>query len=372
MRARRRARPRSPPTRRCCAALGPRRAARRAARRLPRRAADLPQALAAVDLALWDRAGRRAGAPGRGAARRRTRPRGRRQRDARRRGPRGRGGRRRDAARARGLPLREGQGRAWATTPGASPPCARRWARTSRCGVDANGAWDAPPRRWPTLRGARARRARAGRGARARRRGAARGARPRRPCRVAMDETAAEPGAAGVGRRRRRVPEDRPLRRDLRAARDAAAARAAGARSTSPRRSTARWASRRACTPPPRSRRAAAGAAVRAGHARRLRGLSDVLPARRRRDRRALGAGAARLTRWARARVRPAARGGRSGVTPAAREPRLGHSGSGDAGRRHSRVASAALSSRSLRRSRAPADGTRRQVAGAHPTQAFA
>ena len=49
---------------------------------------DLPQALAAIDLALWDRAGRRAGRPVAELLARRRRRFCRRQRDARRRGPR--------------------------------------------------------------------------------------------------------------------------------------------------------------------------------------------------------------------------------------------------------------------------------------------
>ena len=47
---------------------------------------------------------------------------------------------------------------------------------------------------------------------------AMRAVRAKSPVPVAMDETAAERGAAGRGRGRRRVPEDRPLRRDLGAA----------------------------------------------------------------------------------------------------------------------------------------------------------
>ena len=62
---------------------------------------DLPQALAAIDLALWDRAGRRAGRPVAHLLAAGRRDRGRRQRDARRRGPRRRGSARPPRPRAR-------------------------------------------------------------------------------------------------------------------------------------------------------------------------------------------------------------------------------------------------------------------------------
>ena len=65
------------------------------------------------------------------------------------------------------------------------------------------------------------------------------------PVPVAIDESAAEPGAAGAGRGRRGLPEDRALRRDRRRAARRARPRARRARpSTSPRPSTARSGSR--------------------------------------------------------------------------------------------------------------------------------
>ncbi len=104
--------------------------------------AVLPQALAAVDLALWDLAGRRAPASRSGgcsaaaavaqpvevnAHDRRSRPAGAAAAAA--------------AARAAGFAMRQGEGRRSATTPGAWRPCARRPARRWRSALDANGAW---------------------------------------------------------------------------------------------------------------------------------------------------------------------------------------------------------------------------------------
>ena len=66
-----------------------------------RDAADLPQALAAVDLALWDRAGNREGRPVSELHHRRAGRERARQRDDRRRGPRGRRGRGRRRRRGR-------------------------------------------------------------------------------------------------------------------------------------------------------------------------------------------------------------------------------------------------------------------------------
>ena len=106
-----------------------------------RAVADLPQALAAVDLALWDAAGRRAGRPLAALLTDAPLPRRPGQRDdrrrptARRRGA-GRGGRGR-----RGLRLRQGQGRRRRRR----RPRGRRAARGRpdvALRIDANGAWD--------------------------------------------------------------------------------------------------------------------------------------------------------------------------------------------------------------------------------------
>ncbi len=71
---------------------------------------------------------------------------------------------------------------------------------------------------------------------------------------VAMDETAAEPGAAGVGRRGRGLPEDRPLRRHhRRPARRAGRARGGLGGLRGVDATTARSASPPACTWPRRS-----------------------------------------------------------------------------------------------------------------------
>ena len=186
---------------------------RRRARRLRGRA-RLPQALAGGrPRAVGSRV-----AAARGAARLRAprcgRPRrGRRStrrsapRTARRR--RGRGGRG-----ARGLPLREGEGRrrrrrrARGRRPRGGR--ARRWRCAST--PTAHGAAEeavAQPAR------ARARRARARRGAGARRRRRCARCAARRRCRSRWTRRPPSP-ARRVGRRRRRVPEGRALRRDLR------------------------------------------------------------------------------------------------------------------------------------------------------------
>ena len=189
-----------------------------------RAAADLPQALAAIDLALWDRAGRHSGrpvaelladdpldavpvnatvdAPDRATARP-TAPR-----------PRGAG----FSCVKLKVGVGDDAGRVAAARAAAGPSMALR--------LDANGAWES--RRRSHDRGARPRRARARRGAGPRHARAARGARPRAgPHRDGRDRRRA--GRARVGRRRRGVPEGRPPRRDLRAPRAAALAQATGA-----------------------------------------------------------------------------------------------------------------------------------------------
>ena len=113
-----------------------------AARRLPRASTTCPQALAAIDLALWDRAGRRAGRPGRGAARP-TRPRrtvavNATLSRARPRGRRRAGGARGCAPGFECVKLKVGvgddAGRVAAVRAAAGPEMALR--------LDANGAWD--------------------------------------------------------------------------------------------------------------------------------------------------------------------------------------------------------------------------------------
>ena len=161
------------------------------------RAPTCPQALAAIDLALWDRAGRRAGRPVAELLARRRGGCRRRQRDDRRRGPR----RRRSPGRrggARRLRLREGEGRG------------RRRCRPDRGGPRRGGPGGRDPRRRQRRlvlgrRGARApARARPGRAGV--RRGAGRTASTRcasvravSPVPLAMDETAAQPGAVASG-----------------------------------------------------------------------------------------------------------------------------------------------------------------------------
>ena len=209
----------------------------------------LPQALAAIDLALWDlrRAPRRRagvallGARGRGA--------GRGQRADRRRGPRGRGGRGRGAAArpaSRCVKLKVGigddAGRLAAVRAAVGPDVAIR--------LDANGAWERRRRRSRDLRALAPSGHRAVRGAGPRPRGAARACADGAACRSRWTRPRPRPGALGRGARRRGVPEDRPLRRDQRRCwrRPRACARPA-ARSTSPRRSTGRSGSPPRCTP---------------------------------------------------------------------------------------------------------------------------
>ena len=204
-----------------------------------RPSATCPQALAGVDLALWDRAGRRAGRPVAALLAALA------VRDAiavnATLGAEDRAGAAAQAPRRarRGLPLRQGQGRASATTPVAWPRSARRSGRESPIRVDANGAWGSPDEALANLRAL----APAGlelaeepvHGVEA-----LRAVRAASPMPVAMDETAAEPGAVGSG------AADAVCLKVARCGgisgllRDAAAARAAGSRSTSPPPSTGR------------------------------------------------------------------------------------------------------------------------------------
>ena len=203
-----------------------------------RRVDDLPAALAAIDLALWDRAGRRAGKPVAALLDGQPARRGAGQRDARRRSTAPGvaeqaaravregfaclkvkvGSRRRRRPRGRGARRRRPAGRA---APG-------RQRRVERGG---GGARD---------RGARPGRPRAGRGARARPAGGARGARAGGGARRDRRDRG-RARRARRGRRRRGLPEDLPLRRHLRPARRRhARARLRRRGRTSPRRSTAR------------------------------------------------------------------------------------------------------------------------------------
>ena len=106
---------------------------------------------------------------------------------------------------------------------------------------------------------------------------------------IAMDETAAEAGRAGVGCRRRRVPEGRALRRDQRALE---AARAARARRR--RRLPGLHLRRPGRASPPRCtwRRRWAWTAPAAWPRWAVRGLCGPVPGARRRDRSANRAGA--------------------------------------------------------------------------------
>ena len=236
------------PTRRGAARRRPARRPRRAARRLRAPSATCPQALAAVDLALWDRAGRRAGRPvahllAAGAAAARAG-----QRDDRRRGPRG-GGRAGAAAAARAgfgcvkvkVGIGDDAGRVAAVRAAVGPGVAIR--------VDANGAWATPSEALANLRAL----APAGlefaeepvHGVD----GAARGARRRRRCRSRWTRRAAEPGAAGSGAADAvclKIARCGGITGVLRDARGGA--RGGLRRSTSRRRSTGRSASPRACT----------------------------------------------------------------------------------------------------------------------------
>ena len=212
-----------------------------------------------------------------------------RQRDDRRRGPRRRA-RRAAAAAAQAdfdtvkvkVGIGDDAGRLAAVRAAVGPRVAIR--------VDANGAWDVDEA-VAALQLARARRDRAGRGAGPRRRGAARGA--RRGRRAAGDgRDGGRGGRRGLGRDRRRVPEDRALRRHHRRPARRRARRASPAPpSTSPRPSTARSGSPPPSTPPP---------GLTAGGPLPAHGLATLdlfaeprrAPARRpRRDPRALRAG---------------------------------------------------------------------------------
>ena len=172
-----------------------------------RDAADLPQALAAIDLALWDRAGRRAGPPVCRAAR--DRPARRRCRSTRRSAPRTARGAaaRRPRAAADGLRLREGQGRH------------RRRRRAGRGGARGGRAADGDParrqRRLGRRGGGRAIEALAPAGLELVEEpvhgvAAMREVRERVAARIAIDETIGESRRAGGRRRRRGLPEDLP------------------------------------------------------------------------------------------------------------------------------------------------------------------
>ena len=111
---------------------------------------DLPQALAAIDLALWDRRSRRAGTPVARLIDPRRARRGAGQRDDRRRGP---GRRRRRRARPRATAsAREGQGRDRRRRRPAGRGARGGRARTSRSAIDANGAWGTPEEALANLR----------------------------------------------------------------------------------------------------------------------------------------------------------------------------------------------------------------------------
>ena len=326
-----RSRRRWTPTRRCCAT---RRAGAEPGELLAACAAErpLPQALAAIDLALWDRAGRRTGRPvahllAAGAATAVPVNATIGAEDRAGAAAAGRGGR------GGGLRLREGQGRASATTRAGSPRCARRPGRTWRSASTPTARGSSPEEALANLRALAPTGieyaeepvhgidgARRGAGGLARaggdgRDGGGAGA-PRaraRPTRSASRSPAAagSPGCCATRRRRARR----------------------AARSTSPRRSTGRWGSRRGCTRRPRWR-PRGRAAVRARDARDVRGARRRARAARRRDRGAGGSGPAlsvaspgssspsmdevdpARVRAAR-RARPAARGARRARRPA-------------------------------------------------------
>ena len=174
-----------------------------------------PQALAAVDLALWDLAGNREGKPVSEliADDPDTEVRVNATIPAEDRAARRRAGGRRGA---RGLHVREGQGRHRRRR--------RPRGRRARRGRRRDGA---APGRQRRLGG---RRGRLARSSRSRRRGssssrsrctassAMRQVRDRVPVRVAMDETAGQPGSLTAKVRRRGVPEGLALRRHLAAA----------------------------------------------------------------------------------------------------------------------------------------------------------
>ena len=127
---------------------------------------DLPQALAAIDLALWDGAGPRAGGPWRALL---ERGRAARCPSTRRSAPRTA----RAAAAGGAAPRASAASRSRsgsATTPGASPQCAPRSGRTMAIRIDANGAWVARPgAREPARAGPGRSRVRRGTGQRSRR-----------------------------------------------------------------------------------------------------------------------------------------------------------------------------------------------------------
>ena len=280
------------PTRRVLPPGEPRRAIGGARRSMPAARVDaLPQALAAIDMALWDLAGRRAGEPVcelLGATRRRG---GRRQRQHRRR--RAARGRRRAAAAAAAagyscVKLKVGvgddAGRVAAVRAAAGPGCRaaarrqRRLERRARRRAMLEALAPSTGSSSSRSRCAGSRRPRA--------------LRERVPVRIAIDETAASPGALDGARRRRRLPED------LRAA--------AGSAACSRRRaSCARPAPRSTCLDldgplgiaaalHAAAALAAAAAALRPRDARLFAGAAtELLPVQRRRDR---GAGRARAS----------------------------------------------------------------------------
>ena len=158
---------------------------------------DLPAALAAIDLALWDRAGRRAGKPIAALLTDEPAPQRAGQRDDRRARPR----RRRRAGGASGratgfdcLKLKVGvgddAGRVAAVRAAAGPEVALR--------LDANGAWSVE-RGGARDRGAGAAPASSWSRSRCTGCAAVRAVRERVAVRVAIDETAAEHGALGAG-----------------------------------------------------------------------------------------------------------------------------------------------------------------------------
>ncbi len=256
-----------------------------------RDAADLPQALAAVDLALWDRAGNREGRPVSELHHRRARPASVRVNAtiaAEDRAGAAGGGRR---GRARGLLVREGQGR----------PRRRRGARRRRArrGRPADGA---APRRQRRL-GASTRRSRRSR--RSRRPGSSssrsRCTASRRCARCATASRCAwrwtrrpaEPGSLTASGRRRGLPEGLALRRHLGPARPGRARPRVG------RRRLPLLDLRRAARDRGRGAlrgRAAPERRVRARHARAVRRGARGPPGDGGRDRRARGARARRLT----------------------------------------------------------------------------
>ena len=214
------------------------------------RMAVLPRRVAAIDMALWDLEGRRAGEPvwrllGAREAPARSRSTTRSPRPTAPAPParRARRGRRAFAASR----SRSGS----ATTPAASPRCGRSLGPEVAIRLDANGAWsveEASPRCACSRRsGSSCARSRCAASTQTRELAAA------TSVPIALDETRRATGALERPRVPRRVPEDRALRRASPAWCDAARrARARATRCTSPRRSTGRSASRRRCTRPRR------------------------------------------------------------------------------------------------------------------------